>query len=90
MCRDKCLYPTETEYSAHVDVYKRQEHPYRTKEYAGRLLSHGSIALKGMSGDVAFRNLNMTRLKKDAVNEADTMPRIDEQNDAVILSLIHI
>ena len=67
-----------------VVCYTEPEHPYRTKEYAGRLLSHGSIALKGMSGDVAFRNLNMTRLKKDAVNEADTMPRIDEQNDAVI------
>lgn len=67
-----------------VVCYTEPEHPYRTKEYAGRLLSHGSIALKGMSGDVAFRNLNMTRLKKDVVNEADTMPRIDEQNDAVI------
>ena len=67
-----------------VVCYTEPEHPYRTKEYAGRLRSHGSIALKGMSGDVTFRNLNMTRLKKDAVNEADTMPRIDEQNDAVI------
>ena len=67
-----------------VVCYTEPEHPYRTKEYAGRLLSRGSIALKGMSGDVTFRNLNMTRLEKDAVNEADTMPRIDEQNDAVI------
>ena len=46
-----------------VVCYTEPEHPYRTKEYAGRLLSHGSIALKGISGYVAFRNLNMTRLK---------------------------
>ena len=50
-----------------VVCYTEPEHPYRTKEYAGRLLSRGSIALKGMSGDVTFRNLNMTRLEKDAV-----------------------
>ncbi len=42
----------------------RTRTPLSYKEYAGRLLSHGSIALKGMSGDVAFRNLNMTRLKR--------------------------
>ncbi|RHO72249.1 DUF1080 domain-containing protein [Parabacteroides sp. AF48-14] len=67
-----------------VICYTEPEHPYRTKEYAGRLLSRGSIALKGINGDVTFRNLQMTRLKQDAVNESDTMPRIDEQNDAVI------
>lgn len=67
-----------------VICYTEPEHPYRTKEYAGRLLSRGSIALKGVNGDVTFRNLQMTRLKQDAVNESDTMPRIDEQNDAVI------
>ena len=67
-----------------VVCYTEPKYPYRTKEYAKRLLSRGTIALKGVSGDVAFRNLNMTRLKKNAVNEADTMPRIDEQNDVVI------
>lgn len=67
-----------------VICYTEPEHPYRTKEYAGRLLSRGSIALKGVNGDVTFRNLQMTRLKQDAVNESDTMPRIDEQSDAVI------
>ena len=67
-----------------VICYTEPEHPYRTKEYAGRLLSRGSIALKGVNGDVTFRNLQMTRLKQDAVNKSDTMPRIDEQNDAVI------
>ena len=67
-----------------VICYTEPEHPYRTKEYAGHLLSRGSIALMGVNGDVTFRNLQMTRLKQDAVNESDTMPRIDEQNDAVI------
>ena len=67
-----------------VVCYTEPEHPYRTEKYAGRLLSQGSIVLQGISGKVTFRNLHMTRLKKDVVNKADTMPRIDEQNDAVI------
>lgn len=57
-----------------VVCYTEPEHPYRTKEYAGRLLSRGSIALQGVNGNVTFRNLQMTRLKKDAVNKSDTMP----------------
>ncbi|MBP3517595.1 MAG: DUF1080 domain-containing protein [Parabacteroides sp.] len=67
-----------------VVCYTEPEHPYRTEEHAGQLLSRGSVALRGISGNVTFRNLQMTRLRKNAVNEADTMPRIDEQNDAVI------
>ena len=67
-----------------VVCYTEPGQPYRTKEYAGRLLSRGPVALKGVNGDVTFRNLQMTRLKEDAVNASDTMPRINEQNDAVI------
>lgn len=69
-----------------VDVvcYTEPEHPYRTEEYAHRLLSSGSVALKGVQGEVKFRNMMMTRLREDVRNEADTMPPIDEQKDAVI------
>ncbi len=67
-----------------VVCYTQPECPYRTEAYAGRLLGRGAIALKGVSGDVSFRDLYMTRLNKDAVNEADTMPPIDERTDAVI------
>lgn len=67
-----------------VVCYTEPEHPYRTEEHAGQLLSRGAVALRGISGNVTFRNLQMTRLRKNAVNEADTMPQIDEQNDAVI------
>ena len=69
-----------------VDVvcYTEPEHPYRTEEYAHRLLSSGSVALKGVQGEVKFRNMMMTRLREDVRNETDTMPPIDEQKDAVI------
>lgn len=67
-----------------VVCYTEPAKPYRTEANAGRLLSRGAIALQGANGQVTFRNLEVTRLKEDAVNESDTMPQIDEQNDAVI------
>lgn len=67
-----------------VVCYTEPDRPYRTAEYATRLLGQGAIALKGIDGKVSFRNLTMTRLNDNVVNEADTLPRIDEQNDAVI------
>lgn len=67
-----------------VVCYTQPQRPYRTEANAGRLLGRGHIALKGIEGKVSFRNLQMTRLKKEAINKADTMPQIDEQNDAVI------
>lgn len=67
-----------------VVCYTEPEHPFRTPEHAAQLLGKGSIALEGISGDVAFRNLSVTRLEEDARNEADTMPAIDERTDAVI------
>lgn len=67
-----------------VVCYTEPAHPYRTAEYAERLLGRGSVVLRGIHGNVTFRNLQMTRLKEDATNVADTMPPIDEQNDAVI------
>ena len=69
-----------------VDVvcYTEPEQPYRTEEYAKRLLGKGAIGVKGVNGEVKLRNLTMTRLRAEARNENDTMPPIDEQNDAVI------
>lgn len=67
-----------------VVCYTEPEQPYRAQEYSRRLLSRGSIALRGVQGEVKFRNMQMTRLKEDVRNECDTMPAIDERNDAVI------
>ena len=67
-----------------VVCYTEPEHPYRTETYAQRLLSHGDIVLHGIKGKVSFRNLQITQLNKDAHNENDTMPAIDETNDNII------
>ncbi|MDL2265735.1 DUF1080 domain-containing protein [Parabacteroides sp. OttesenSCG-928-G07] len=67
-----------------VVCYTEPESPYRTAEYSNRLLSHGSVALRGVQGEVMFRNMQMTRLKGDVRNENDTMPAADEQNNAMI------
>ena len=69
---------------ADVVCYTEPEVPYRVEKYARRLLSHGAIALRGVEGEVAFRNLTVTRLRADARNEADTLPPVDERADAVI------
>ena len=67
-----------------VVCYTEPGNPYRTEEYSNRLLSRGEVALRGTQGEVTFRNMQITRLKTDVRNENDTMPAIDEQNDAVI------
>ncbi len=67
-----------------VVCYTEPEVPYRTEKHARRLLGHGAIALRGVCGEVAFRNLNVTRLRADVRNEADTLPPVDERSDAVI------
>lgn len=67
-----------------VVCYTEPDVPYRVEKYARRLLSHGAIALRGVRGEVAFRNLTVTRLRDDARNEADTLPPVDERADAVI------
>ena len=67
-----------------VVCYTEPVRPYRVEAYAKRLLSHGQVAVRGERGKVSLRNLRMTRLKDDAVNETDTMPAVDEQKDAVI------
>lgn len=67
-----------------VVCYTEPDEPYRTNEYAKRLLGNGPVALKGLKGTVKFRNMEMTRLRENTRNENDTMPAINEQNDAVM------
>ena len=64
--------------------YTEPEHPYRTQAHARQLLGHGAIALRGVQGEVAFRNLAIERLGAQARNEADTLPPVDERTDGVI------
>ncbi|MFR6634499.1 MAG: family 16 glycoside hydrolase [Alistipes onderdonkii] len=47
-----------------VVCYTEPEHPYRTQAHARQLLGHGAIALRGVQGEVAFRNLAIERLRR--------------------------
>lgn len=67
-----------------VVCYTEPEHPYRSEAHARQLLGHGAIALRGVLGEVAFRNLAVERLGAQARNEADTLPPVDERTDGVI------
>ena len=67
-----------------VVCYTEPEHPYRTERHARQLLGHGAIALRGVQGEVAFRNLTVERLGDKIRNEADTLPPVDERTDGVI------
>lgn len=67
-----------------VVCYTEPDQPYRTEVYSRRLLSHGDFALRGISGTVSFRNMQIIRLEDNVVNPNDTMPPIDESKDVVI------
>ena len=67
-----------------VVCYTEPSQPYRIAEYSKRLLGQGDILLQGKQGIVKFRNLQITSLDENACNENDTLPAIDEQNDAII------
>lgn len=67
-----------------VVCYTEPALPYRTEEYAKRLLGEGNIALKGINGEVKFKNLTITPLTEQDKNPNDTLPAINEQNDAII------
>ena len=67
-----------------VVCYTEPKQPYRLEAYAKRLISLGNILLQGKKGTVKFRNLAITPLEADAINPNDTLPPIDEQNDAII------
>ena len=67
-----------------VVCYTEPKQPYRIDAYAKRLIGSGDIILQGKRGTVKFRNLAITPLEADAVNPNDTLPPVDEQNDAII------
>ena len=67
-----------------VVCYTEPKQPYRTDAYAKRLIGSGNILLQGKKGTVKFRNLAITPLEADAINPNDTLPPVDEQNDAII------
>ena len=67
-----------------VVCYTEPKQPYRIDAYAKRLIGSGDIILLGKRGTVKFRNLAITPLEADAVNPNDTLPPVDEQNDAII------
>lgn len=67
-----------------VVCYTEPKQPYRLEDYAKRLIGSGNILLQGKKGTVKFRNLAITPLEADAMNPNDTLPPVDEQNDAII------
>ena len=67
-----------------VVCYTEPYNPYRTPDYARRLLSQGNIILKGIEGTTKFRHLQITPLDDTAQNPNDTLPPVDEQTDAII------
>ncbi|MBR5963938.1 MAG: DUF1080 domain-containing protein [Bacteroidaceae bacterium] len=69
-----------------VDVvcYTEPTNPYRSPDFSKRLLGEGNLFIKGQKGKTLFRDMKLTTLQDDAVNENDTLPTIDEQSDAVI------
>ena len=67
-----------------VVCYTEPSNPYRTPNYANRLLSQGNIILKGIGGTTKFRHLQITSLDDTAQNPNDTLPPVDEQTDAII------
>jgi hypothetical protein len=67
-----------------VVCYTEPSNPYRTPNYANRLLSQGNIILKGIEGTTKFRHLQITPLDDTAQNPNDTLPPVDEQTDAII------
>ncbi|MBR5193666.1 MAG: DUF1080 domain-containing protein [Bacteroidaceae bacterium] len=67
-----------------VVCYTEPSNPYRIAKYSKRLIGNGDIILKGKQGTVKFQNLQITPLDENACNENDTLPAIDEQNDAII------
>ena len=67
-----------------VVCYTEPSNPYRTPNYANRLLSQGNIILKGIEGTTKFRHLQITSLDDTAQNPNDTLPPVDEKTDAII------
>jgi hypothetical protein len=67
-----------------VVCYTQPEKPYRTAEYSKRIIGKGNIVLKGKEGETKFRDIQIATLDDNALNPNDTLPPVDEQNDAII------
>ena len=68
-----------------VVCYTEPDAPYRTQAYASRLLGKaGGIYLQAVSGKASFKDLTISRLGADAVNPADTLAPVNEQEDEII------
>ena len=67
-----------------VVCYTQPSQPYRIESYSKRLIGSGKIQLIGKEGLVKFRNIAITSVSAETVNVNDTLPAIDEQNDAII------
>ena len=69
-----------------VDVvcYTEPEEPWRAPEHGGQRIAPGRVALEGRSGTVELRGLSLKALPTGLRNPADTLPPVDERNDAII------
>ena len=67
-----------------VVCYTEPEEPFRTDEYANRVLGEGRVFLKGVEGTVGFEQLRLKALNMAERNPADTLPPMDEQTDSII------
>ena len=69
-----------------VDIvcYTEPSEPWRSDEHAGQRIATGRIGLESLRGAVEFRNLKLRALPEDAINPADTLPPVNEQQDGII------
>ena len=69
-----------------VDVvcYTEPADPWRSEEHAGQRIGPGRISFEGLKGAVELRGLDFERLPAGQRNPADTLPPVDEQEDAII------
>ena len=69
-----------------VDVvcYTEPEAPWRSAEHAGQRIAPGKISFAGVKGKVELRGIDIDALPAGQKNPADTLPPVDEQEDAII------
>ena len=69
-----------------VDVvcYTEPEAPWRSAEHAGQRIAPGKISFAGVKGKVELRGIDIDVLPAGQKNPADTLPPVDEQEDAII------
>ena len=69
-----------------VDVvcYTEPEAPWRSEAHAGQRIAPGKISFAGVKGKVELRGIDIESLPAGLKNPADTLPPVDEQEDAII------